>query len=249
MKILTDILHTNIWTLKKTNKLIGEHHLLMYVGLIYGPLLWAMLYLASNLPLFGGMIEFLAYALVFSNYFYLINRATAGYSTNWQDVKDGFGAYMRKIFGLLFVFWVANYGVTLFVFPLLGPLMGNLLGILIYGGCFIIFNALPETIYKKDFGEIDSIRYGIDFLKGNWIDWFVPNGLLIGANIGIWVGIFKGLPIVFGTLPFAVASALTIVVAILVLQLTVGYTMLYRGLLFTRLDSTTRQKRLMQIKP
>lgn len=249
MKILTDILHTNLWTIKKTNKLIGEHHLLMYVGLIYGPLLWAMLFLADRLPLFGGLIEFLAYALVFSNYFYLINRATAGYSTDWQDVKDGFGAYMRKVFGLLFVFWVGFYGVDLFVFPLLKPLMGSLIVILIYGGTFIIFNGLPETIYKKDFGEMDSLRYSIDFLKGNWIDWFVPNVLLIGTNIGIWYGIFSGLPMVFGALPFAVASALTIVIAILVLQLTMGYTMLYRGLLFTRLDTTTRQKRLMQIRP
>jgi hypothetical protein len=248
MRLLMDLINTNTYTFKKANKLIQDHHVLMYVGLVYAPLLWAMLTFAGMLPLFGGLVTFLAYALILSNYFYLIERATAGYSTDWQDIRNGFGAYMRKIFGILFIFWVANYGVRLFVLPLFPGMLALVAALAVLLLTFILFNALPEVIYKKDFAEVDSIRYTFEFEKRNIIEWYIPNILLIALNYGVWRAVTAINALILPSLPQTVAQALSLVIVIIVLQFTIGYTMLYRGVLFKRLDTTTRQKRLMQVK-
>lgn len=246
MKILLDLFDTNYTAFKKTNKLIGEHHLLMYVGLIYGPLVFATSYLGSMLPLFGLIVTLLGYALVLSNYFYLIDRATSGYKTEWDDVKNGFTVYMRKIFGIMFIFWVANLLIQLLVVPLVSGFIGFALSLLFMIACFVVFNALPEVTYKKHHSEMDSVKYSMNFVKVNLLEWYVPNILLFAANYFIYQGLMIGFSKVFVNLPSAVAQSLSIVVLIVVLQFTLGYTMIYRGLLFSRLDSTTRQKRMFQ---
>lgn len=247
MLILKDLILTNLMVFKKTNALIAKHHLLMYVGLIYGPLLYAANVLGNLLPLFGGMVIFLSYAMVLSNYFHLMHLATSGYKTDWEDIKDGFFKYSRQIFGLLFLFYVAFIGLNWFVIPMLPGLLGLWFLLIVIFLVVVLLNALPEVIYLKNFGELDSIQYAWSFLKTNALDWGVPMVLLLGFNLAVYRMVQWLNVTLLGNLPGAVAQALLLVVMIIVFQFSLGYTMIYRGLLFTRLDKTTRQKRVMQV--
>lgn len=248
MQLIYDLIYTNLEVFKKTNRLLASHHLLMYVGLIYVPLLWAASMLAASLPFFGGMVWFLALAAVFSNYFHLIDLATKGYKTDWQDVRDGFRVFTRKIFNILFILWVIDFGVELLLMPLLPPLVGFWVGQVYWWGSLLILNALPEVLYQKSYGDIEAIKYAFEFEKRNLVTWYVPNALVLGLAFMTynWL-IARGMQL-FSGLSFAVTSAAILVLVLLLTQLLMAYVMLYRGLLFNKLDTTSRQRRLIKIK-
>jgi len=225
---------------------MAEHDILMYVGLIYIPFLWIANFVAQSLPLFGGMVWFLAVAMVLSDYFYLIDLATKGYKTGWKDVKDGFMVFTRKMFNILFILWVVNFGVNLLILPLLPGFLQVIVALLYWGGSLLLLNALPEVLYQKPHSDIEAIKYAWEFQKTNLAPWYVPNVIMIAMLFGgsLLIGPATAL---FSGLPAALASAGITVVLLILAQLAVGYMMLYRGLLFNKLDTTSRQRRLMKM--
>ena len=246
MHILYDLWHTNVEVFKRTNKLMAEHDILMYVGLIYIPFLFAANYVASLLPLFGGMLWFFSIAVVLSDYFYLIDLATKGYKTGWSDVKDGVFVFSRKVFNILFILWVVDFGVKLLVLPLLPGFLAVIVLVVYWGGTFLLLNALPEVLYQKQHSDIEAIKYAWQFQKRNLVTWYVPNVLMIGLMLSLGL-LFGPATRLFSNLPTALASAAITVVMLIVAQFLMGYFMLYRGLLFNKLDTTSRQRRTMKI--
>lgn len=242
-----DFTTTNKTIIQKTNRLMGEHTLLMYVGLIYVPFLWAVNYFASRLPLFGGLIWFFALAMVASNYFYLIDLAVKGYKSSWQDVKEGFFVYSRKLFNMFFILWVVNLGVNLLILPLLPGFLGLWVGILYWFGAVILLNALPEVVYQKTYGELDAIKYAMAFQKKNILNWYIPNIALMAVVYGFQWGLFRWILPLLVSLPYAVAVGVTTVLFLILVQFIAAYAMIYRGQLFQVLDTTSRQRRIMKI--
>lgn len=247
MHWLFDIWQTNKKIFTKTNQLMGEHTLLMYVGLVYIPILWAASYAASTIRFLGGMILAFAIAAVLSNYFHLIDLAIKGYRTNWQDVREGFLVYARKLFNVLFIFYVAFIGVNLLVLPLLPGAIGAWLGIILWNGLLLVLNVLPEVLYQKRYGEIDSIKFALTFERKNLLSWFVPNLLIYGAVVGTQTLVVRYLLPWAYRLPGPLAIGIVIVSLLLIVQFVLAYWMLYRGQLFQLLDTTTRQRRIMKI--
>lgn len=247
MHWLYDIWQTNKNIFIKTNKLMGEHPLLMYIGLVYIPILAAAVYAASAIRFFGGMILAFAIAAVLSNYFHLIDLAIKGYRTAWQDVREGFFVYSRKLFNILFILYVANFGVNLLIMPLLPGLLKVLVGLILWNGLLLVLNALPEVIYQKPYGEVDSLKYALSFERKNLLAWYVPNLALYGLVIGTQMLVLKYLMPWAGQLPGPVALGVVIVSLLLISQFVLAYWMLYRGQLFHLLDTTSRQRRIMKI--
>lgn len=247
MHWLYDLWQTNKKIFIKTNKLMGEHALLMYVGLVYIPILWAASLASSMIPIFGGMVLAFAIAAVLSNYFHLIDLAIKGYRTSWQDVREGFMVYARKLFNVLFILYVAFLGIDLLIMPLLPGVIGGWLSIILWNGLLLVLNALPEVLYQKRYGELDSLQYAMAFERKNLLTWYVPNLLIYGGVVGTQALVFQYLLPWANRLPGPVAVGVVIVSLLLLVQFVLAYWMLYRGQLFQLLDTTTRQRRIMKI--
>lgn len=245
MSVLQDIIVTNKTVIKKSTKALKNNPGLLIVGAFYLVAVLLVMQLAGVMGIFGGLIITLFQSAVLSNYLFLMNRIVRVGTFSQEDFQAGFRVYFRKVWVVLLIIWVAQLAVATLSQPihLLIPAFG-MVTFIIEVIAFIVFNPLPETLYQKHLGEIDSFMYAFSFIKENWIDWFIPNIVLGGACYGIYWAINHVFFTALRGLPFALKTSLSIVLIAILVQAILGYMMVYRGFLFEMLTTTTRRKRL-----
>ncbi len=245
MSVLQDIMVTNKLVFKKSLKALQKNPGLLIVGAIYFIAVVIVSQLAAGISIFAGLIMTLFQSAVYSNYLFLMNRIIRVGHFTQDDFRMGFRAYFRKIWIVLLIIWVAEFAVVTLAQPigLFIPAFG-LVKIIAQVIAFILINPLPETLYQKHLAEVDSFAYAFNFVKENWIDWFVPNIILGGACYSVYWGINQVFATALRGLPYALKTSLSLVLFAILVQAILGYMMVYRGFLFDMLSTTTRRKRL-----
>lgn len=230
---------------RKSTRALQQNPGLLVVGAFYLIAVMVVNQIAGLFGIFGGLITTLFQSAVLSDYLYLMNRIIRVGHFTPDDFKLGFRVYFRKIWVVLLIIWVAQFAVMTMSQPL-GLLLPSvwMISVIIRVVALAVFNPLPETLYQKQLGELDSFMYAFDFIKQNWIDWFVPNIVLGGACYGVYTGANMLMAVTLRGLPFAMRTSLTLVLVAILLQAILGYMMVYRGYLFNMLSTTTRRKRL-----
>ncbi|AKL94566.1 hypothetical protein CACET_c10630 [Clostridium aceticum] len=243
MEIIKDIFYTN----KKIGKTALSSTLknwpIIFTGLFYS---LAGFVLMTILPFFwilGGLVGIIFMSAILSNYLYLIYCIIRKDRLTFQDFKDGFTVYLRKVWGVSFIGWVAMLILNTFLMPGFGrgfQPMG--LGIIINFLAFALFNALPEAVYQKHYNPWESITYAVAFVRDNWIEWFIPNLVLIGVFYLLTGTLLTG---IFNyQVPFRLLFSSRGIVLYLLGQIWFSYIMVYRGYLFDLLSTSNRRKRL-----
>ena len=152
---------------------------IIFTGLFYST---ATIIVSMSLGYFGilgGIISIIVTSALISNYLYLLNTILNRGYFNFQDFKDGFTPYLSKIWSILFIGYVAKL-ILNFVSPMLVSFIGpDALGLIITFLTFMLFNPIPEVTYQKHYGPGETIMYSINFVKDNWVEWFVPNIILL----------------------------------------------------------------------
>ncbi|SDK77490.1 hypothetical protein [Natronincola ferrireducens] len=243
MDILKDIFYTN----KKISKTAVSSTLknwpIIFTGLFYS---LASLILMMILPFFwilSGLVSIIFMSALLSNYLYLINCIIKRNKFDLQDFKDGFIIYLRKVWGILFISYVASLIINTFLMP--GFRRGfqpGALGIMINFLVLVLLNALPEVIYQKHYNPWESITYAVEFAKDNWIEWFIPNIVLIGVLYMLTGNLLTGM---FSyIMPLRLILSPIGIIMFLIGQAWFSFMMIYRGYLFELLSTSNRRKRL-----
>ncbi|MTI49488.1 hypothetical protein [Sporosalibacterium faouarense] len=253
MNIFTDLFYMNKSAFKKTSKLLVKNWPIIFTGFVYSTLslivgLVLSVFLGNFILRFVvGILLFAATIALTSNYLYLLYNVVKNERLTFQDFKDGFTAYMRKLWTIFFIGWVAELVYSAILAPLLAGLLSGvldtrLLNIIVSLLVLILINPLPETVYQKHYQPADSIKYAFDFVKENWIEWFIPNVILFGIlylSTGVIISDFFTFNIGF-SFNFSPMSILMYLLA----QIIFSFTMIYRGVLFEILSTSTRRKRM-----
>ena len=242
LNILRDILDINQKLVPKTFKSILKNWSILLAGFVYSAILIILWQVAHMFWILAGIVITLVQSALISNYLYLIENIIQGQKISIDEFKNGFKIYIFKIYGIMIVIWFVNYGASLFLGPIINIRIGVVsLLFLIKLVAFLLLNPLPEVIYQKYYHIGETFRYSYDFIKENWIEWFVPNfilGLLFytvfggGLALRMFLG---GMDIQF------TVRGLSIYLGA---QFLLAFTMIYRGLLFEILSSTSRRKRM-----
>jgi hypothetical protein len=196
---------------------------LLLPGLVLFARAWAA-QLAYMLGMLGGIIVALATAALFSSYLHFVGELVQGGRISGRDLQRSFAAYLWPVVNVFFVVWIASLALRL----VLGgnPNAAALLYAL-WIVALVALNAVPEVIYLRgSHGGIQTITANWEFLKEQWIPWFVPNVPLLGA--ALLVAAYVHAPIL-GTL--LVGAALHVA-------------MVFRGNLFRALDGTSHRQRM-----
>lgn len=180
----------------------------------------------------GGILLSLILTAIYSCYLYFTGGVVAHHTMTLKDLKSSFLVYFWSVMGLLFVLWIAE----LVVKPLLGGLAN---GGVIWSGLqligVIVLNPAPEVIYTRGTrGGIDTIQTCVKFIQENWIEWFLPNGLVIAAAYWFFTDGIHRLP------PWA--PPVTTLIAAMLFHVV----MVFRGRLFLALDGTTHRQRVFK---
>lgn len=242
MDYIKDIIYVNKESFLKTIKSLKKSWPIIFVGLIYGALSIAVsgllsLLLVGPLSILSGIISAIIISSLFSNYLYLLTNIIKYGKIDFDDFKNGFTYYLRKIYSVIFIFYLARLLLSLGL-GMFGAAGGTLMS-LITLGAFILLNALPETIYQKYYGPVDTISYSFSFLTENILNWGIPNVIYF---VFLYPLIPNIVAIVF-MISFGRFPSPTHILAFLIGQLIFNFGMIYRGHLFDLLSTSTKRKR------
>lgn len=249
MELLKDLYYVNRMTVKKTSKLFIPNWPIALTGFIYIFLnallvfIIATIFRGAILGIFTGILLTISTSAMISNYLYLLHNILRYGKFTLQDFKNGFKIYLWKIYGILVIGWLASLLLNRIVAPVLHRFFPTgILSLIINIVILIFLNPLPESIYQKFYSSWETITYAFDFIKENWIEWFVPNIILLAALYFITGRIiFNLFSIHIGmNIDFSIYSIFQFLIG----QLLFSFTMIYRGVLFDILSTSTRRKRM-----
>jgi hypothetical protein len=190
--------------------------------------------LLGPLGLVGGFLLGFAEAAAFSAYLYFTGEVVSRSATSLKELRKSFGVFFWSVIGLRFVLWIVDLALESVLAK--NPQRGALLTAVALVE-LIALNAAPETIYIKGTRSgVDTIMASFQFLQEHWIEWFLPNGLLIA---GAWLAATR--------LGFALS-----LVGALGLALGTGVlfhvVMVFRGQLYLALDGSTHRQRMYRYR-
>jgi hypothetical protein len=94
-----------------------------------------------------------------------------------KDVFDSFGHYFWDVIGVGFVLWLPLMALDMVTQQ--NP-NGLLISYAVMLLIFILLNPAPEIIYQVQHDSpLDIFRNAYEFVLENWIEWFLPIGLLL----------------------------------------------------------------------
>ena len=181
----------------------------------------------------GGMLLGLARSAALSIYLFFTAQLIGRQRTGLADLKTAIGAYFWSCINLFFVLWVID---LLLMTALLNNPQRGAITLAITMLELLVLNAAPETLYLKGTrGGLETIMRSIAFLQENWIEWFVPNGLILAGVYFLGAGLFFTLaafdPLHGAGVMLALGALLHVV-------------MVFRGFLYEALDGSTHRQRM-----
>lgn len=249
MNLLEDMILVQKNTLKKTIKSFGKNWVIIFTSIVYVLINLVAALLVGNLlrgplSILSGIITAIITSSLTSNYLYLLFNVINYNKITYNNFKDGFTQYLWKVYGIFFIAWIVTY-----VLSAISRLFGNNLGILITLfslAAVILLNALPETLYQKYYSSSESIQYAFEFIKENWLNWFIPNVILLLVLYLITGRLILNM---FTThLSFNMNFTIGSMIRYLIGQSLFSFVMIYRGHLFKLLSTSTRRKRMYMKK-
>jgi len=181
----------------------------------------------------GGILLGLLLCAVISCYLYFLGEVVAKSRVKLEEFGRSIRAYFWSVANVFFVYWIASFVIEVLVpRPQQGPFSE-----LLWWAAVILLNAAPEVIYQRGtYGGLETVQRSVRFLQANWIEWGIPNLLVVGA----WY-LLRQYPLpVFGLLGAVLAALLEGALLHLV--------MVYRGHLFAALDGTSHRQRMYRYR-
>jgi len=247
MEIIKDMFYTNSNIAKKTTKSVIKNWPVILLGFFY---MIVNIIILSILPFFwilAGLVQIIVNSALISSYLYVMDCVISKDRITLADFKYGFTVYLRTVWGILFIAYVASMGVNLLVMPILGRTISPTAVTLIYYFLvLVLLNPLPEIIYQKGYNALECMTYSVEFIKENWIEWLVPNALLIGIMYFFLRNFIVTL--LFMVFPIRVFTNPAVLVLYLIGLVWFTFLMVYRGHLFEALSTSNRRKRMFMRK-
>ncbi len=248
MNIINDILLVNKEIISKSKNTLARNPEVLLMGVVYSVLSLVagivVFNLLSGLGFLLGIIYALIESAIISSYLFVLHNVVVYNRFRWKDIKYGFTYFIRKVYGVLFIFYLVNI-ILSFVSSIIGAFVVAI--ILIIGiAALVVLNPLPESLYIKERDSLQTILYCIDFMKENWLNWIVPNGLLMIILYFVTGGLLTG-----GLNPFrglSFSNSILSMIMYLLGSVLLSAAMIYRGHLFKLLSTTTLRKRMFMRK-
>ena len=221
----------------RTVELVRGNLGIIFAPIAYGVLLSVAAMLVAPLGIVGGIVMGVVLAACASSGLYLIENVVRMGKASLQDFARGFSVYIWDILTIAFIFWLPMRLLAQFAYTTPnGPLLYLGVQILLY----VIFNAVPELIYQGRVSGLALLSASYQFIVENWIEWLLPN-LLVGVAGYLLRNLVYQLvtPLPFFLQDFLVEAAFGLFLTFL---------MIFRGLLFSELNGTTRRSRVYRYK-
>ena len=234
-------LQVTLWmyavALKRSWECARKNWVVSFAPVAYGVILAIIVSIVAPLGMIGGLLFSLASQACVSSGLFLVKNMVDSNKADFNDFLNGFTVYLWELLGIAFILWIP---LRVLAMALATAPNGDLIYFLIKLALYILLNPVPEFIYQTRASGIELIGSSYNFIVENWIEWLIPNILLLAVGY-VLLGLIE--PLIFALPGFV---ALFLYAFIVGLGLT--YFMIFRGFLFAQLHGTTRRSRLYRYK-
>jgi hypothetical protein len=234
-------LQVTLWmyavALKRSWECARKNWVVSFAPVAYGVILAIIVSIVAPLGMIGGLLFSLASQACVSSGLFLVKNMVDSNKADFNDFLNGFTVYLWELLGIAFILWIP---LRVLAMALATAPNGDLIYFLIKLALYILLNPVPEFIYQSRVSGIELIGSSYNFVVENWIEWLIPNILLLAVGY-VLLGLIE--PLIFALPGFV---ALFLYAFIVGLGLT--YFMIFRGFLFAQLHGTTRRSRLYRYK-
>lgn len=252
-KLVTATLQLYLRSLQEAWQRVLRNWWLIFLPVIYSPILSLVTFFAAPLGLVGGILIGLTMAACVSSYLYFLDGVVSSRRVFWQDLGESFGAYLGSVISILFILMLIQWALALALPPAPGP---RAVRTMVNWGLLIILNPLPEAIYQTRAQGLGAFGESLEFLRENWPEWFAPfvalaalfffllplpillAPLMLGRLLSILS--WNTLPILFGSPSALMFTLFSFFIFFLF--------MVFRGVLFRELYGSTRRQRLFRAR-
>ena len=204
----------------------------IFAPLAYGAILAIAAVVLSPFGFLGRMVVTAVVAACASSALYLIENIVGGSKVVLNDFVKGFSVYLWEILTIGFILWLPMTLLSRIAYSTSeGPLILLLVQLILYG----VLNAVPELIYQSRVSGLALLSASYEFIVENWLEWLLPNLLIVGAAYLVK----DGLMALVAYVPFYLWSFLIP----FAFGLFLIFLMIFRGFLFSELSGTTRRSR------
>ena len=194
--------------------------------------------LAAPLGMAAGLVLGAVVAALGSCYLYFLGELVGNAKVQLAEFGKSIGAYFWSVANVLFIYWIAS---LLLDKVLSGSLQIRGADAALYWGAVVLLIAAPEVIYRNlTYGGLATIQRSVEFLQGNWLEWGVPNVLLLG---GLWLFQRDGRWVLASTLGYV-----GVVLGSILLGGLLHVVMVFRGHLFVALDGSSHRQRMFRYR-
>jgi hypothetical protein len=222
-----------------------------WVGLL--PLLYGVILLftgsfAFQLGMIGGFIFGLVSAMCTSSYLFFLAGVVNGQRMIPSELGESWRPYLSPVITILFFLFLVRMALSVTLPPVEASQDVAFIVTLIL---LVILNPIPEVIYLGRSDGFGLLQESVDFLRENWVEWFLPLVFLTILSLGFPLPFFSPLQVGQLGFPFMSATGLLagslegIVWNILGVFLLFAL-MVFRGLLFRTLFGSSRRQRLFR---
>jgi hypothetical protein len=239
MNVVSIYVRLYLACLRRTAASIGKSPwtLLLPMGLLAANLLALGLTAQLGLGLLGGFIASAILAALGSCYLYFLGELNGNARVGLAEFGKSIRTYFWSVVNVLFVYWIAS---LLLSWVLERSAQAAAAEIALRLVALVLLNAVPEVIYQRGtYGGLATMKRAIQFLQACWLEWSVPNLVLLG-------GLFFTARAAFGALA-GLGYTGVLVASVLVGGLFHGI-MVFRGHLFAALDGTSHRQRMFRYR-
>jgi len=234
-------LEVTLWmyatALKRSWECVRKNWVVSFAPIAYGIILAVIASLVAPLGMVGGLLFSVASQACVSSGLFLIKNLVDGNRADFNDFLNGFTVYIWELILIAFIIWIP---LRVAAMGLATVPNGALIYFLIQLILYIVLNPVPELIYQTRTAGLELISASYNFIAENWLEWLLPNILLIAVGYFLLAAVE---PLLFGLPGF-----LYLFIYLFIVGLGLTYFMTFRGFLFAELHGTTRRGRLYRYR-
>jgi|ERR1041384_527360 hypothetical protein len=235
------IIQATLWlyatAFKRALECVAKNWVVSFAPAAYSVGLTLVLLLVAPLGIVGGLLFSLASQACVSSGLYLVKNMIESGKANFNDFLSGFTVYIWELITIAFILWIP---LRVLDSALAGEPNGVLIVRLVQLALYILLNAVPELIYQTRTSGLELISASYNFIVENWIEWLIPNLVLV-------VGGYFLLQFI-SSLLFGLPAFVQLFLYAFIGGLLLTYVMTFRGFLFADLYGTTRRSRIYRYK-
>ncbi len=226
--------------------------------LILGSLIAALIYiisstLFSNFGMAGGFLSGLIQIALLSLYYSWLSQTVQREKLRFNDLTNFDLSLFFSVISVGFIFFVIEFLIS----NLITGLNISWILLIVRLGLVIMFNCISEMIYIHRQESTAALLAALEFIKNNWIEWFIPfilisAPLLFMSPTTLLLALSQTEPLLPGLvilqqflmLSGMIGGWLTIVVGIVITH----WFVLFRAHLFRELEFGSRRSRIYRAK-